>query len=119
MNSKIEEKNEEILNTIFKVCENIEYKVNNIGIVIVLEKQDHKIQRFFRKLKFKIPLYKEIQLDEISSTVFLQIDGCKTVKEIGVNLKEKFGDKVDPLYERLLVFLNYINYDCKYIKKVQ
>ena len=74
--------------------------------------------KFFRKLKFKIPLYKEIAFDEISSAVFMQIDGIKTVKEIGENLEERFGEKVNPLYERLLIFLNHIDINCNYIEKV-
>ena len=110
--------NEEILNLKFRVCDNVNYKIDDNGIVTVLEKQDHKIQKFFRKLRFKIPLYKEITLDEISSEVFIQIDGIKTVKEIGECLEVKFGDKVNPLYERLLVFLNHIYVNCNYIEKV-
>ena len=110
--------NEEILNLKFRICDNLNYKIDDNGIVTVLEKQDHKIQKFFRKLKFKIPLYKEITLDEISSEVFTQIDGIKTVKEIGECLEVKFGDKVNPLYERLLVFLNHIYVNCNYIEKV-
>lgn len=110
--------NEEILNLKFRICDNLNYKIDDNGIVTVLEKQDHKIQKFFRKLKFKIPLYKEITLDEISSEVFTQIDGIKTVKEIGECLEVKFGDKVNPLYERLLVFLNHIYVNCKYIEKI-
>ena len=112
------ESNEEVLNLKFKVCDNIEYKVDETRIVTILEKQDHKIQRFFRKLKFKIPLYKEIDFDEISSEVFLQIDGDKTVKEIGDNLEKKYGEKVNPLYERLLIFLNHIYINCEYIEKI-
>ena len=110
--------NEEILNLKFRICDNLNYKIDDNGIVTVLEKQDHKIQKFFRKLKFKIPLYKEITLDEISSEVFTQIDGIKTVKEIGEYLEVKFGDKVNPLYERLLVFLNHIYVNCNYIEKI-
>ncbi|WP_133015968.1 PqqD family peptide modification chaperone [Clostridium cuniculi] len=110
--------NEEILNLKFRICDNLNYKIDDNGIVTVLEKQDHKIQKFFRKLKFKIPLYKEITLDEISSEVFTQIDGVKTVKEIGECLEVKFGDKVNPLYERLLVFLNHIYVNCNYIEKI-
>lgn len=110
--------NEEILNLKFKICDNLEYKIDDNGIVTILEKQDHKIQKFFRKLKFKIPLYKEIAFDEISSAVFMQIDGIKTVKEIGKNLEERFGEKVNPLYERLLIFLNHIDINCNYIEKV-
>lgn len=110
--------NEEILNLKFRICDNLNYKIDDNGIVTVLEKQDYKIQKFFRKLKFKIPLYKEITLDEISSEVFTQIDGIKTVKEIGECLEVKFGDKVNPLYERLLVFLNHIYVNCNYIEKI-
>ena len=110
--------NEEILNSKFRICDNLNYKIDDNGIVTVLEKQDHKIQKFFRKLKFKIPLYKEITLDEISSEVFLQIDGDKTVKEIGDNLEKKYGEKVNPLYERLLIFLNHIYINCEYIEKI-
>lgn len=110
--------NEEILNLKFRICDNVNYKIDDNGIVTVLEKQDHKIQKFFRKLRFKIPLYKEITFDEISSEVFTQIDGIKTVKEIGEYLEVKFGDKVNPLYERLLTFLNHIYVNCNYIEKI-
>lgn len=110
--------NEEILNLKFRICDNVNYKIDDNGIVTVLEKQDHNIQKFFRKLRFKIPLYKEITFDEISSEVFTQIDGIKTVKEIGEYLEVKFGEKVNPLYERLLTFLNHIYVNCNYIEKV-
>lgn len=113
------ENNEEILSLKFKICDNLQYEVNDNGIVTIFEKQDHKIQKFFRKLRFKIPLYKKIALDEISSEVFLLIDGKRTVKEIGENLEMKYGDKVNPLYERLLVFLNHIHINCKYIERVK
>ena len=104
------------LNIIFKICDTIKYEIDENGIVTLLERQDHIIQRIFRKLKVKIPLYKRITFDEYSSEVFNQIDGNKTVKEIGEKLKEKYGDNVEPLYERLLVFLNHIYINCKYIE---
>ena len=109
--------NEEVLNIIFKISDNLEYEVEKNNIVIILKKQDHKVQRFFRKLKFRIPEYEKISLDEYGSYVFLQIDGNKTVKDIGENLELKYGDKVHPLYERLLLFLNHINVNSHYIEK--
>ena len=110
--------NEEVLNIVYKICESLEFEVNHKGIVTVFDKQDHKIQNFLRKLKFSIPEYKKIELDEYCSTVFLLIDGKKTVREIGESLEKKFGNKVYPLYERLLIFLNHIDVNCKYIKKI-
>lgn len=109
--------NEDILNIVFKINDKIDYEVNE-GVVIILEKQDHKIQQFFRKLKFKIPMYKKIELDEYGSFVFSNIDGKKTVKEIGKELELKYGEKSHPLYERLLIFLNHIDVNCNYIQKI-
>jgi len=110
--------NNEVLNIVFKISDKIEYEVDKEGIVTVLEKQDHRVQRFFRKLKFKIPMYKKTILDKYSSCVFLQIDGKKTVKEIGENLELKYGQESHPLYERLLLFLNHIEVNCQYIEKL-
>ncbi|MGG2467462.1 MAG: PqqD family peptide modification chaperone [Paraclostridium dentum] len=110
--------NEEVLNLVFKKSENIEYEVSSDGIVTILEKQDHKVQNFFRKLKFKIPMYKKMELDEYGSFIFLQIDGVKNVKELGIKLEEKYGEESHPLYERLLLFLNHIDVNCHYIEKI-
>lgn len=110
--------NEEVLNLVFKKSENIEYEVSSDGIVTILEKQDHKVQNFFRKLKFKIPMYKKIELDEYGSFIFLQIDGKKNVEELGIKLEEKYGEESHPLYERLLLFLNHIDVNCHYIEKI-
>lgn len=108
--------NEEILNLKFKICDNVEYLIDENGIVTLLEKQDHKVQNILRKLKFKIPMYKEIELDEYCSSVFIMLNGKNTVEEVGENLELKYGQKVHPLYERLLLFINHIYTDCKYVE---
>lgn len=110
--------NEEVLNIIYKISSKLVYEVDKDNIVTILEKQDHKVQKFFRKLKFRIPECKKISLDEYGSWIFLQIDGKKNVKDIGTNLEVKYGDKVHPLYERLLLFLNHIDINCHYIERV-
>jgi hypothetical protein len=53
--------------------------------------------------RLKNPHYK-IKLDDIGSFIWDHCNSRKTVKEISVKLKEKFGDKVEPLYERLGAF---------------
>lgn len=111
--------NDDVLNIIYKTFDNLEYKVDKDNFVTIIEKQDHKVQKFFRKLKFKIPESKKITLDEYGSWIFLQIDGEKNIKDIGDSLEEKFGDKVHPLYERLLLFLNHIEVNCHYIDKIE
>ena len=108
-----------LLDVIFRVSNKLLYKVNEEGIVTVLIKQDHMIQSFFRKLRVKIPEYRRITMDELGSYTFLQIDGHKTVREIGEALEVKFGDKVQPLYERLSLFLTHIQERCHYIEEVK
>ena len=109
--------NQEVLSIIFKISDDLEYEVSADHIVTILVKQDHKIQKFCRKLKFSIPEYKKTSMDEYGSYVFLLIDGRKTVKDIGENLEAKYGEKAHPLYERLLLFLNHIHVNCHYIEK--
>jgi hypothetical protein len=110
--------NEDVLNIIYKISDNIEYEVDEEGVVTIMIKQDHKVQNFFRKLKFRIPEYRKLSLDEYGSWIFLQIDGKKSVKDIGEILEAKYGDAVHPLYERLLLFLNHIDANCHYIEKI-
>lgn len=110
--------NEEVLNLKFKICDDINYSINKNGTVTLFEKQDHKLQRILRKLRFNIPKYKKIELDEYCSTVFLMLNGENTVKKVGENLNLKYGEEVYPLYERLLLFLNHIYIDCNYIYKI-
>ena len=45
--------------------------------------------------------YIRVKLDPYGSHLWKQCDGETTVEEIGVRMKEKFGEKVEPLYERL------------------
>lgn len=111
--------NDELLDMRFKILDKIEFEIDDNKSVTILEKQNHKIQKFFRKLKFNIPMYKRTKLDELGSAVFVGIYENKTVREIGEGLESQFGEKVQPIYERLLVFINHIYLNLKYIEKVE
>ena len=111
------ETNEDVLNIVYKKNSGFIYEADENGIVTVLQEQNHWIQRFFRKIGFRIPKYKRVELDKFGSFIMNQVDGEKTVEEIGVLLSNEFGEEANPLYERLLLFLNYIDVDCNYIEK--
>lgn len=106
------------MDVVFQLSERFPCEVAENGIVTVLEKQNHPIQRLFRKFKVNIPEYKKISLDEYGSYVFRQLDGQKTVREIGQALEAAFGDRVQPLYERLSLFLSHVEQERHYIEKV-
>lgn len=108
---------ENLLNIVFRISPQTSYDVKENGLVVIKEKQDRKIQKFFRKLGADIPEYRRIDLDNLSSFVFLQIDGRRTVREIGQALEKEYGDRVKPVYERLSMFLSGINN--RYIERVR
>jgi hypothetical protein len=46
-----------------------------------------------------------LHLDEIGTAVWRLCDGRRSAYEIGGCLENQFGDRIDPVYERLGVFL--------------
>ena len=49
-----------------------------------------------------------LNLDAYGSFVWLLIDGKTSVRELGLLLKEEYGDRVEPLYGRLALFLSLL-----------
>jgi hypothetical protein len=57
--------------------------------------------------KLKYPFIK-IKLDEIGSAVWNEIDGKKKVGEIADILEKKYGEKIQPIEERLSKFFTQL-----------
>lgn len=53
---------------------------------------------------FKKPAVTHISLDKFGSFVCSLIDGKKSIYDIGIHVKEEFGEEAEPLYERLAVY---------------
>ena len=62
--------------------------------------------------------YIKIKLDELGSATWLAIDGKKNVATIADELATKFGDKIQPVEERLTNFLSFA-YQQKFISFAQ
>lgn len=71
--------------------------------MLLKPKFSHPLLAKYLLPRLKKPHYK-IKLDEIGSFTWNLCDGKNTVKEIGLLLKEEFGEQVEPLYERLALF---------------
>jgi len=84
---------------------NIGWEKDEEGLIVLLKpKLAHP---FFHKhilSRLKRPYYR-VKLDEIGSFFWDSCDGMRTVKDIAGRMKHHFGDKVDPVYERLTLFL--------------
>lgn len=63
--------------------------------------------RFFQKL-LKKPKVTQLHLQGIGNFVWTQIDGERSVYDIGLRLKEKFGEDAEPLYPRLVTYIKYL-----------
>ncbi|NOZ62063.1 MAG: PqqD family protein [Calditrichaeota bacterium] len=84
----------------------LQFQENEDGNVTILKpKYRNKLMQKYVLPRMKKPHFK-VNLDEYGSFVWKQIDGEKTVEEIGKQLKENFSEKIDPVYERLSVFIH-------------
>lgn len=89
-------------NSLFECRENkkghVEVKVHNKGIF------NRIAQLIARK-----PRYSYIELDDFGTFVWHSIDGERSIYDIGQLVKEHFGDKAEPLYERLCYFIKLLH----------
>ena len=61
------------------------------------------------QLIFRKPKISKIELDELGSYIWQEMDGVKTIYELGNAVKAKFGKKAEPLYERLCEYIRILH----------
>ena len=86
----------------------VKWELNNSGnIHLVIPRFSHPFL-----VKYLLPRLKRkslnVKLDEFGTWVWQHIDGEKTVAQIGKELKGAFGERAEPLYPRLGMFINYL-----------
>lgn len=108
------EQNDPILIQVPEIKPDLNYEIRE-GKVFIITEHNTKIQNFVRKLGKKIPEQSELELDEYSSFVFRTIDGNNSIYQIGQKLIEQYGEDVNPVYERLVVFIYFLRDQKKYI----
>jgi len=94
---------------------NIGWEKDSEGFVVLLKP---KFQLpFFQKHLLPIlkrPHYK-VKLDEIGSFFWEHSDGTQTVNDIADRMGKHFGDKIEPIYDRITLFLQSLEKN-KFIK---
>lgn len=85
----------------------INWETNSDNIVTLLIENKGFFNRMAQKL-LKKPKVSQIHLDENGSFVWPLIDGEKDITEIGKYVKEHFGERAEPLYERLAKFFQIL-----------
>ena len=58
---------------------------------------------------FHTPRVSHIDLDRYGSFLWTRIDGKKTVGQLALELKEQFGQEAEPLYDRLVKYMQILH----------
>lgn len=87
--------------------ERIKWSVDEEGSVTLDIENTGFFNRVAQKL-FKKPKVSHVHLDKLGSFVWLLIDGEKDIVALGVLVKERFGQKAEPLYERLAKYFQIL-----------
>jgi hypothetical protein len=69
-------------------------------VIVSMPRFKSRAGRKFARMMGREEEYR-LKLDEISSFVWARCDGEKSVAELAEELRDRFGDAVEPLYERL------------------
>lgn len=85
----------------------IRYSADESGVVTLEIENKGLMNRVAQKL-FKKPKISFVHLDEMGSFVWPLIDGETDIIRIGELVREHFGDKAEPLYERLAKYFKIL-----------
>lgn len=85
----------------------MKWTVDEEGIV-TLEQENKGVMNRIAQILLKKPKVSYIHLDETGSFLWPMLNGETAILELGVRMKEKFGEKAEPLYERLVKYLQIL-----------
>ena len=87
-------------------CHNpdIEYEIDSENKVTIFQENKGFFNFIAQKL-FKKPRISQIHLDEMGNFIWSNIDGRRNLLEIAELVKAEFGEKAEPLYNRLVQYI--------------
>lgn len=95
------------LDYVYKINDDLTWTESESGEVIV-EMENKGFTNRVAQLFFKRPTKSYITLEGMGSFIWTCIDGKRSVYDIGTLLHDKYGDKAEPLYARLSVFIKQL-----------
>ena len=85
---------------------NAAFVEENGRVIVVLPKTRNRlIARLFPNAE---PRRFKLHLDEFGTFVWRRMDGRKPVFDIAQELRRQYGDQIEPVYERLGLFINML-----------
>jgi hypothetical protein len=99
------------------VNEKYNYKTEDNGNITILIENKGLFNRIAQKT-LKKPKISQIHLDELGSFIWKCIDGERTIYDISQLVSAEFGEKAEPLYNRLVQYMkNLESYEFVLIRK--
>ena len=99
---------ENYLDKIPSLSEKLSVQTDENGVVTLGIENKGVMNRIMQKL-LKKPKMSYVHLDALGSFAVLCADGEKDIFTIGKEVKEHFGEKAEPLYERLSKFFGIMD----------
>ena len=87
--------------------ESIGWKTEENGLV-TLEIENKGVANRIAQKRLKKPIISYVHLDEMGSFIWPLMDGEKNIIELGRMVEERFGEKANPLYERLAKYFQIL-----------
>ena len=81
-----------------------DFEMNGEKVIILLPKFRSGFGKRFIQPRLKTKHFR-IELDEIGSAFWQEIDGKQNVMQIASVLQNRFGDRIAPVYDRLTLFI--------------
>jgi hypothetical protein len=81
----------------------MEHRIEGDLVVVQVPRFRSRWMGWFQR-RLKKPCF-QLHLDKIGSSVWLACDGESTVGDIGKRLKDRFGEEIEPLWDRLALFI--------------
>jgi hypothetical protein len=83
------------------------WRTNSSGLVEIIIPRDKLLDRLVRLFR-NTPEIMRIHLDPEGSFIWHAIDGQRNIRCIGTLLEAEFGEKVRPLYSKLVQYLSIL-----------
>ena len=90
------------------ISDAISWTLEDNGLVTISIENKGVFNKLAQKF-LKKPKTSYVHLDEFGSSVWQLIDGQRDITKIGELFLEKFGDKANPLYERLAKYFQILD----------
>ena len=80
------------------------FEISEDGKVTILQ-ENKGLFNFIAQKLFKKPRISQIHLDDMGNFIWPLLDGERSLYDISVLVKEEFGEKAEPLYNRLVQYI--------------